>query len=147
MSTDIPVLEISLAYRVHRAARLLRQGFLRLASDVGLELTPEQWFVLNKLRHQDGRSQVELCDELLDDRPNLTRILTGLEQRGLVRRTDDPQDARRKLVHLTEEGRALHDSFTTTVHETRAELLGDLDPDDLAVVFRVLDQLEGRLQR
>jgi DNA-binding MarR family transcriptional regulator len=135
----IPVLEVSLAYRVHRAARM--------ATEAGFELTPEQWFVLNKLRHRDGQSQVELCDSLLDDRPNLTRILAGLEQRGLVRRTDDPQDARRKLVYLTEAGTALHDTFSESVHQTRADLLGDLDPEDLQVVYRVLDELEARLQR
>jgi DNA-binding MarR family transcriptional regulator len=147
MENEVPVLEVSLAYRVHRAARLLRQNFLRMASEAGFELTPEQWFVLNKLRHRDGQSQVELCDSLLDDRPNLTRILAGLEQRGLVLRTDDPADARRKLVYLTEAGTALHDAFSAKVHQTRADLLGDLDPDDVAVIFRVLDQLEARLER
>jgi DNA-binding MarR family transcriptional regulator len=142
----IPILEESLAYRIHRAARLLRQDFLRCATSAGVELTPEQWFLVNKLRHTDGASQSELSDALLDDRPNISRILAGLEERGLVARRDDPEDSRRKRVSLTEAGTALHDRFAVEVFERRRSLLGALDPEDLATVTRVLDALESELR-
>ena len=139
-----PILETSLAYRVYRAARVLRQDFLRLAQAAALDLTPEQWFVLNKLRHRDGSTQVELSDALLSDRPNLTRILRGLEARGWVARRGSPEDRRVKRVHITQAGLATHDAFAELVEGERERLFGELAPESVATALAVLDHLEQR---
>lgn len=67
----------------------------------GLDLTPEQWFVLNKLRTHPGANQTELCDTLLADKPDLSRMLRTMESRGWLVRQTDPSDARRQQVTLT----------------------------------------------
>ncbi len=36
--------------------------------------------------------------------PSITRVLTGLEALGLVRRTENPRDGRQVMVHITDEG-------------------------------------------
>ncbi len=138
-------LEPSLAYRVHRAARALRRHFLQIAARLGLDLTPEMWWVLVKLVERDGQSQVELCEEIFSDRPNLTRMLTAMESRGLVRRGGDPADARRTLVFLTAEGRKAQARFAAGVEAERATLFAGITPDDLATTLRALDTLERNL--
>lgn len=135
----------SLAYRIHRTSRVLRRHFLGLAARKGLDLTQEQWFVLNKLVERDGRSQVELCEALFGDRPNLTRMLAGMEARGWVARRGDAEDARRNLVTLTPEGRRVHDVFAEGVAEERARLVAGISPEDLAAALRVLDRVDENL--
>lgn len=132
----------SIAYRLHRVARVQRRHFLRLAERHGLSLTPEQWFVLNKLRLQDGQSPSELVDAIFGDRPNLTRLLVGLERKGYVARRPDPDDGRRQRVHLTLAGADLHDRFAAIVPGTRAAVFAGIDADELAVAERVLRRLE-----
>lgn len=74
--------------------------------------------------------------------PSMTRTVSDLERRGLVRRLPDPDDKRSVLVELTEQGEQ-------TVYEARshrAELLGamlkDLTPEDVAALRAALPLLE-----
>jgi len=143
---DFPPLDVSLAYRVHRLQRLLRRQFLAEGTAAGFALTPEQFFVLDKLVRRDAVPQRALADEALQDRANLTRMLRDLEGRGLVTRAPDPHDARRRLVRLTDEGRTTHARFVDdVVRPVRAQLFAPLTDDDVAAVHRVFDALEAQL--
>jgi DNA-binding MarR family transcriptional regulator len=135
----------SLAYRVYRAARLLRWDFLKIALRRGVELSPEQWFVLNKLRRQEGVSQTELGESIFADRPNMTRMLASLEEKAFIRREPDPSDARRTLVWLTTAGRGLHDLFAAGIEPERQRVFQGISSEDLAATMRVLAQLEQNL--
>lgn len=137
----------SLAYRVHRLARLLRVNLLEVGRRAGLDLTPEQWFVLNKLAHRDGVSQVELTEDIFADRPNITRMLQGLERHGWVRRRAAEDDARRLCVHLTASGRAVHDRFAAEVPSERARLFDGISEAELALVKDVLERIERNATR
>lgn len=58
----------------------------------------------NLLRHLEKRGRLtatDLCQLLLCDKANVTRLLDGLEREGLVRRTPDNADGRRAYVTLT----------------------------------------------
>lgn len=137
----------SLAYHVYRSARLLRRQFAAMGAAEGIDLTQEQWFVLNKLVLEDGRSQVELCEDIFADRPNLTRILATMERRELVRRTPDPDDGRRILVFLTSEGRRLHDGFAQLVPRVRRQIFRGVTKRDLEVAMRVLATIEENIAK
>ena len=137
----------SIAYSINRSARLLRKHFLSIAADLGVEITPEQWFVLNKLRLRDGRSQVELTEDIFGDRPNLTRMLATMERKGLVSRTPDSEDKRRMRVHLTDSGRSLHDAFAANVESQRARLFKGINTTDMATLRRVLSTMESNMNK
>ncbi|MGB3544766.1 MAG: hypothetical protein WBA11_17750, partial [Rubrivirga sp.] len=70
---DVSSLDIALAYRVHRLARLLRVHLTRVLATSAPGVSPEQWFLLFRLFERGGRSQSELTDPILDDRPNVSR--------------------------------------------------------------------------
>jgi DNA-binding MarR family transcriptional regulator len=135
----------SLAYHIYRAARLLRWDFIKVAARRGVELSPEQWFVLNKLRRQEGVSQSELGETVFADRPNMTRMLAVLEEKAFIRRGPDPDDARRTRVWLTAAGRSLHDVFAAGVEPERERIFRNISLEDLATAMRVLSQLEENI--
>ncbi len=136
----------SVAYHVYRMTRLLRRDFLRMASDHGFDLTPEQWFCLNKLRVRGPQSQTELTDVIFGDRPNITRIVTKLENKELIVRQRSPEDGRRHIVQLTPLGEQTHDRFAQVIQDKRGLLFEDLTPQDLQTTLRVFGQLEQRLR-
>ncbi len=111
----------------------------------GFELTQEQWFVLNKLALKDGRSQVELCEDIFADRPNMTRILATMQRRGLVRRAPDPNDSRKTQVFLTDEGRTMELSFSSWARRQRKRIFAEISEQDLQTAQRVLQQLEQNI--
>ncbi|MEM9193309.1 MAG: MarR family transcriptional regulator [Myxococcota bacterium] len=125
MATKVRV-EDSVAYHIYRCARLLRRDLLDMTAEEGLEFTPEQWFILNRLRREDGQSQGELGDEVFTDRPNLARCIQGMERQGLVSRLEDPEDGRRVRVWLTAHGKRAHDKMAKRVQKSRKRLFGGL---------------------
>ena len=82
----------------------------------------------------------ELAEQLAADRPYVTLIVDGLEERGLVQRTPHPEDRRAKLVALTAAGRAAAEHADAILDEPPAAL-HDVPAKDLEAVLRVLERL------
>ena len=68
-------------------------------------LTEAQFGVLEALHHKGPLFQVEIAEKMLSSPSNLTLVLDNLERDGLVTRTRDATDRRRRSVGLTPEGR------------------------------------------
>lgn len=45
------------------------------------------------------------------DKAQLTRLLKGLKEKGLIEETKDPVDKRRTLLTVTPDGIAIHQAF------------------------------------
>ncbi|HWB79188.1 MAG TPA: MarR family transcriptional regulator [Nannocystaceae bacterium] len=101
------VVENAIGFWIHRVYQAARNEMFRAFREHGEELTPEQWTVLIRLWEREGQSQSELSDATFRDRPTMSRILDGMEARGLLERRVSNADARVRLVHLTRHGRAL----------------------------------------
>jgi DNA-binding MarR family transcriptional regulator len=100
-------LEKALAYWIHRVYQAERNEMFREFRESGEDITPEQWIVLVRLWEEDGRTQTELGASTFRDRPTMSRLLDGMEARGLLKRKADAENARAWRVHLTAEGKAL----------------------------------------
>jgi DNA-binding MarR family transcriptional regulator len=75
----------------------------------------------------------------------LTGILRRLEQRGLIRRSPHPADARRTVLHLTADGRA-QDAFRAgTLEHAVVMALDRVSATDVASTRRVLQELSAAL--
>ncbi|MFQ5747363.1 MAG: MarR family winged helix-turn-helix transcriptional regulator [Gemmatimonadota bacterium] len=130
------------AYLIQRTSRLLRVLFLRTVRHGDAEITPEMWLVLGCLVVRDGQCQNELADSTFRDRPNISRILAGLERRRMVRREPDPADGRKVRVYLTPPGRAVLKAYAPVAARTRDRIYADLSREDLSVLRRILGTIE-----
>ena len=95
----------SVGYLLNKVlSSILTQADARLAT---YKLTYAQWIPLYKLFKQDGCTPIAMARDLSVDPAALTRSLTRLETKGLLRRERSTQD--RRVVHLwlTDEGRAV----------------------------------------
>jgi DNA-binding MarR family transcriptional regulator len=132
-----------LGYR--RMRRLLDLKVNRdLAADAGL--SEQDYDVLSILSDlPDQRLRVgELSERLWWTRSGLSRHLGRMEQRGLVAREDDPDDARATVVTLTNQGRdAIADAAPGHVASVRRHLIDRLTPAELQalgdIAAKVLD--------
>ncbi|EQD84743.1 DNA-binding MarR family transcriptional regulator [Saccharopolyspora erythraea NRRL 2338] len=108
-------------------------------------LTKPQYAVLSAISRRPGIEQAALGQLAAIDKATLASLLLRLEQRGLVRRAVDETDRRRRLLELTDEGRAelrttepvaeevdtaMLDRLTTREREQLRRLLGKLSPGD-----------------
>ena len=132
------------AWLIQRTARLLRVLFLRLVQDEGgFDLTPEMWTVLTRLVARDGQYQSELAASTYRDRPNMSRILAGMEQRDLVARRPDAEDRRKTRVYLTPRAREIVAATAPLAMRTRDRLYEGLKKKELKALRRALRIVEA----
>lgn len=130
------------AWLIQRASRTLRVLFLRLMESRASGITPEMWLVLSRLYARDGQYQTQIADGTFRDRPNTSRILSGLETRGYVRREKDPDDMRRVRIFLTERGKQFVKEIAPVAARTRDMLYEGLTDEEMRVLRSALRRIE-----
>ncbi len=104
--------------------------FLAVARELGLRPA-----AFGALRALDGpRTMSELATVLHCDNSNVTGIVDGLEEKGLVTRGSSPQDRRVKLISPTAEGRRVRSRLVRAVEKPPAWVAGLAESDRRALV-------------
>jgi DNA-binding MarR family transcriptional regulator len=109
-------------------------------------VTFTEYDVLFNLARSRGRVMRirDLNRHLLLTQPSVSRLIDRLVLRGLVRKSDDPTDARGTLVSLTDTGLALFRRVGAEHGRIIADrMLSTLSPDELRQLHRLTDKLRG----
>ena len=144
---DTSSLDHAPAFIITRVARLLRFDLWKLLEQAGTDLTPEQYFMLYRLNEGDGRSQIELADRVLVDRPNVTRLVDALEKKKLVRRAADEHDRRKTLVFLTQDGRRSIRKLLKVIVSARKRIFAGVTQKEVDLLRSVLTRVEANIQK
>ncbi|ACV67407.1 MarR family winged helix-turn-helix transcriptional regulator [Desulfohalobium retbaense] len=139
------LLEDSPGFLLNRTALRIKKDFQRRISAAELDVTAEQCAVLWSLWRREGCFQRELAEQTFKDITNITRILDGLERRGMVRRVRDEHDRRMSRVYLTEQGTSLQDKITAIASELGRDAYQGIDESDLQELRRVLNLVYANL--
>ena len=140
---DTNSLENAVAYRIYYLGRLLRQHLNHYFQEQGLDIRQEQWFILFRLYENPGLSQSELVAKDLNDHPNITRMIDQLAKRGLVKRETDPEDRRKHLVSLTDEGQEFMVKILPQISVVREQVFAGISQnniDELLRIFRLIEE-------
>ena len=135
------VLDNALAYWIHRVYQATRNASFATLRAAGEEITPEQWIVMVRLWEQDNRTQTELGESTYRDRPTMSRILDGMERRGLLERRRDPDHARVWRIHLTTHGRGLRKTLVPRAREVVERSLRGIAKKDLEITRATLRRM------
>ena len=93
----------------------------------------------------DGRACLHaLGDELGVTRPNVTKLVDGLERGGLVERLPHPSDGRMVHAHVTPEGLEMAEEAVPGRHDLMLRLWEALDDDELGRLVGLLDAVADR---
>ncbi len=114
-----------------RAQATIAREFL--AADSWGELLSREYGVLYALsKAPEGLRMSELLDDVLLTQPGMSRLVARMEERGLVERRDDPDDARAHRIRLTEEGaRITHEVGAAHARHVAWAMNRALTPDQL----------------
>lgn len=140
MTSSPPIFDIYSApgHLIRRAQQILVSLFLEQTGGV---ITPIQFGVLAVLESQGELDQITLAQRLALDASTSGSTLERVEKKGwIVRRVHD-EDKRRRLVSLTDEGRALLVALRDDVETVQHRLLDSLDPKERAIFMRLLAKL------
>jgi DNA-binding MarR family transcriptional regulator len=122
---------------IPRLARVLND------TSTGADLTPTQYSVLS-LVHVRGPLGLTELTELEGLNPTmLSRVVKALDERGLIRRMQDPGDLRAARVVVTEEGARVHDQVRAQRTEVLSDCLHRLPPDTVETLLKAVPDLEA----
>lgn len=108
-------------------------------------ITYRQMHVIGWLKHSGDLSQAELARKMMIEPPTLVRILDRMEDTGLVRRFDDPDDRRRRILRLTPRAEPMWDRITECAREMRAAAETGLSPAEVGQLKRLLRRVHANL--
>src|SRR5690349_21723654 len=107
--------------------------------DIGI--SSPQRVVLRLLTLEGGMGPGELARRMRHHPATISTLLNRLEEAGYVERRHSTEDRRRSLVVATRRGQALGQRTAGTIEEQIAQVLRELDPDDVRTCLAVLDTL------
>ena len=112
----------------------------------GIDISPEQLTVLSLLSKKDRVTQQELCNITFKDKPNMTRLIDSLEDKGLAKRTVDENDKRSNLIVLTAEGKAIEEKAFLVANATMRKALVNVSSQELAIGQNLLKKIFNNMQ-
>ena len=107
-------LENQICHSLYSASNALVRSYRPLLE--AIDLTYPQYLVMLSLWEKDGVMIKQLVDHTRFDAGTLTPILKRLEEKGLLVRQASAEDARQKLILLTEAGRSLSTDAESVPH-------------------------------
>jgi DNA-binding MarR family transcriptional regulator len=108
-------------------------------------LTRARATLISQLHRMGPSHQRALADALRVTPRNITGLVDGLEEAGLVARSPHPDDRRATLVALTGAGARAAAALAEDEQGLARFLFADHDPSDLARLVEGLDRVLGRL--
>ena len=128
-------------FKIDTTVKKIRSFMQKGLADAQLDLTVDQWVVLDHIKPTPGISQNDLALNTAKDAPTITRILDLLVSKGLVNRKMAEDDRRKFNVFLTSEGEILHQKAFEVVAEIRRKSWGNLTEDDYEQLVRIMDTI------
>lgn len=135
----------SMGYLTAVVSRLLTSRLTKRFAAAGLDLTAEQWAALLQLWNEDGLSQREIAEGLLLEKSSVSRLLDGLERKGLATRTQGLEDVRHKRIFLTEKARSIRDQSVQIARDLLAVAQSGITEAELALCRDVLRRMHRNL--
>ena len=125
---------------------LLGQAARRAHDLVSEALAPEgmrrqHFIVLASLAEHGSASQADLGRRLWLDRSDLHAIVSTLEEAGLIQRTGDPADQRRKVVTITARGKHTLSRLHDRIQSAQDQILIPLDPPEREQLVALLARI------
>ena len=111
------------------------------AAGVDGDVTPTQWAALSKLAEAGPLSQNLLGRLTVMDAATIKGVIDRLVSRGIVDTRPDPDDGRRRLVDLNDEGRALVRRFVPAAQRITEDTLAPLDARERETLIGLLLKL------
>ncbi len=110
-----------------------------------INLTPEQYLVMDILWDAETLSQQAIADIIQKDKNSVTKFIDSLEKKGLVYRAVNKNDRRVNNIIVSEEGMKLKDKTTEVAVNMMRNVLKDIKEEDLIAFDKVMNQIKSNI--
>ena len=110
-------------------------------------LNANQFSALNEIILQGPISQKELCERLLFEKSNVSKIVKNLQEKDLISVTVAPNDRRSTLLIETGKGSEVWKACLHKLYDSSTELMSALSEEELRNTLRLMKILGRKFSR
>lgn len=127
-----------------RVLRQIQKRYLSAFAEKDIEITIEQWVLLHKIYEcGDHAAQADIVRTDFRNRATTSRVISGLERKGYIRKDRFDGDRKRFRLSLTPEGRELVRQALPLAQELRVLAVEGIDEGEFRVFLRVLEAIRS----
>ncbi len=128
-------------YTIEKAIKSYRKFAQKRIDQAKLDITIDQWLVLNCLSKNKNISQNKLAELIFKDVTSVTRIIDLLVKKEYVIRSFHSSDRRRFNLTITEKGDAIIRQASQIVNENRSTALENISAEEVKQADLILQKL------
>ena len=121
--------------------------FAKELSRNDINLTPEQYLVMDILWDAEVLSQQAIADIIQKDKNSVTKFIDSLEKKGLVYRQVNKTDRRVNNIVVSEEGMKLKARTTEVAIGMMRNVLNNIKEEDLIAFDKVMNQIKDNIDK
>src|SRR5687768_12218072 len=132
--TPIINAEETVFYMLDKSIRLYRQMSQRRLNQEGLDITIDQWLILNTLKNNPEATQNEIAEAVFKDTASLTRIIEILVKKKYLSRKSSGTDRRRFELKITPIGEKMLEQIVKVISINRKTALKGINEKEAAAL-------------
>lgn len=134
----------SLGFILNKTALLSKAHFNNYLKEY--DISPEQWSLIFRVVERSGLTQKELSDSTYKDQANITRSIDRLEQKGFLKRIENPNDRRSFQLVPTQDAIALVERIIPLSQAFNAQLTQGFSEEETKMLIALLNKVHHNLE-
>jgi len=137
MNTEKP-----LTYLLGQTFNLMRLKLKESFRENNMDLSMEQYIMLNLISHKDNLTQQDLANHFQKDKSLILRHVNTLIEESYVDRETDKDDKRKKILILTSKGQEVLELLRKVAQKVSEDLLDGVTDDEKEVFQKVIQKIQ-----
>jgi DNA-binding MarR family transcriptional regulator len=133
-------------YTLEKTIKRYRQFAQNNIDKAGVDITIDQWLVLNVIQDAPTLGQLEIAERVFKDQASIARIINLLEKKQLVIQSVSQHDRRRADRLITPKGKELLEAVTPIIAQNRRTALEGLSDEAIEQLRQTLMVIDENCQ-
>jgi DNA-binding MarR family transcriptional regulator len=125
----------------------LKKHIASVFKSEGINLTAEQFLVMDTLWNQGEMTQQSIAYIIQKDKNSVTQFIDNLEKKGLVNRVVDSSDRRVNNIRLSKAGMAMKDNTKNVAIDILNDIVEGISEEDLKTFVKVLNKACDNIEK
>lgn len=132
---------------IFKLAHTVKRHFHKTLEDGQFEIVPMQLRLLKIIHNKKHCTANDIVHMIKRDKAQITRLISGLIDQGLIKKLPNPEDKRSQLLVFTEQGEEIQKRLAMEIQSTILTLTDGLSEEDIAQFERIAEKMAKNLER
>jgi len=128
-------------FLLERAFRVTKLSFIQVFKELDVNITPDQWVIIDALYHEGELTQKKLTEKSFKDAPTVSRIIEKMAAKNYVKKVGGKIDRRQTFIQITAVGSHLVKKCQPKIDQLRDKSWENLSEQDYEDFLRIMNRL------